>query len=180
MTSRPAAPQRSIVLVGLMGTGKTTTGRLLSEHLGLRHVDTDDLILDRTGRTVRDIFREDGEAAFRTLETGVLLEALAAPEPVILAAAGGVVLAEGNRRALHDADALVVWLRAEPAVLAQRVVGQEHRPLLDEDPAGTLAAMHRQREPLYREVADMVIDVDQLTPPEVVDRVLAAVGEDAP
>jgi shikimate kinase len=170
------APARSIVLVGLMGTGKTTTGHLLGERLGLPYVDTDDLILERTGRTVRDIFREDGEAAFRVLETGVLVEALAAPTPVVLAAAGGVVLAEANRRTLRDADAVVVWLRADPALLVQRVQGQEHRPLLDDDPEGTLAAMQRDREPLYREVADVVIDVDDLTPAEVAERVLAAAG----
>jgi shikimate kinase len=176
MTADHAASGRSIVLVGLMGTGKTTTGRLLGERLGVPYVDTDDLILARTGRTVRDIFREDGEAAFRVLETGVLVEALAAPTPVVLAAAGGVVLSEANRRTLRDADALVAWLRADPALLVRRVQGQEHRPLLDEDPAGTLATMDRDREPLYREVADVVIDVDDLTPVEVADRVLAAAG----
>jgi shikimate kinase len=171
-----AAPQRSIVLVGLMGTGKTTTGRLLAERLDLEYVDTDDLIIARTGRTVREIFGADGEAAFRTLETGVLVEALAAPTPVVLAAAGGVVLSEANRRTLRDADALVVWLRADPALLVQRVQGQEHRPLLDDDPQGTLTRMERDREPLYREVADVVIDVGELTPGQVADRVLGAAG----
>jgi shikimate kinase len=166
--------QRSIVLVGLMGTGKTTTGRLLGERLGLPYVDTDDLILERTGRTVREIFLADGEPAFRVLETGVLVEALAAPAPVVLAAAGGVVLAEANRRTLREADALVVWLRADPELLVRRVEGQEHRPLLDDDPVGTLAQMQRDREPLYREVADVIIDVDDLTPTDVADRVLAA------
>lgn len=166
----------SIVLVGLMGTGKSTTGRLLGEHLGRPYLDTDDLVLARTGRTVRDIFRDEGEAAFRALETGVLLEALAATEPVVLAAAGGVVLAESNRRALRDAEAFVVWLRADPAVLVGRVAGQEHRPLLDDDPAGTLARMRTEREPLYREVADLEIDVDALSAAEVVDQVLTAVA----
>jgi shikimate kinase len=174
MTEQDGARQRSIVLVGLMGTGKTTTGRLLGERLGLPYVDTDDLILERTGRTVRDIFREDGEAAFRVLETGVLVEALSAPTPVVLAAAGGVVLSEANRRTLREADALVAWLRADPTLLVRRVQGQEHRPLLDDDPAGTLAKMDRDRAPLYRDVADVVIDVDDLTPADVADRVLAA------
>ena len=179
MTAENAARQRSIVLVGLMGTGKTTTGRLLAERLGLTYVDTDDLILERTGRTVREIFLADGEPAFRALETGVLVEALTAPSPVVLAAAGGVVLAEANRRTLREGDALVVWLRADPALLVRRVEGQEHRPLLDEDPVGTLAQMQRDRESLYREVADVVIDVDDLTPLEVADRVLAAAAQEA-
>jgi shikimate kinase len=174
MTVGNTVRQRSIVLVGLMGTGKTTTGRLLAEQLGLPYVDTDDLIIARTGRTVREIFRADGEAAFRTLEAAVLVEALAPATPVVLAAAGGVVLSEANRGTLREADALVVWLRADPALLVRRVEGQEHRPLLDDDPVGTLTQMHRDREPLYREVADVVIDVDELKPAEVADRVLAA------
>lgn len=176
MTAEPKARSRSIVLVGLMGTGKTTAGRLLGERLGLPYVDTDDLILARTGRTVRDIFREDGEAAFRAHETAVLVEALGAPTPVVLAAAGGVVLSPANRRTLREADAVVAWLRADPEILTRRVHGQAHRPLLDEDPAGTLRQMDRDREPLYRDVADVEIDVDELTPEQVVDRVLAAAG----
>ena len=166
--------ERHVVLVGMMGAGKTTTGERLGARLGIPYVDTDDLILERTGRTVRDIFREDGEAAFRVLETQVLLDALASPEPEVLAAAGGVVLAETNRQALRDSDALVVWLRADPALLVERVRGQEHRPLLDTDPAGTLAKMARDRAGLYAEVADVSVDVDRLTPDEVVERVLAA------
>ena len=91
----------------------------------------------------------------------------------MLAAAGGVVLAEDNRAALRASGAFVVWLRADPALLVRRVVGQEHRPLLDDDPAGTFAAMRAARDPLYGEVADGAVDVDGLTPAEVADRVLA-------
>ncbi len=168
---------RAIVLVGLMGTGKTTAGRLLAERLGVAFVDTDDLIQERAGRTVREIFEADGEPAFRTVESEVLLDTIGSPEPLVLAAAGGVVLAETNRRALRQPGVRVVWLRADPAVLVDRVVGQDHRPLLDDDPAGTFASMRADREPLYAEVADVAIDVGELTPTDVVDRVLQEIAQ---
>jgi shikimate kinase len=81
-----------VVLVGLMGTGKTTTGRILARRLRRRLLDSDQLVEARTGRTVREIFEADGEDAYRTLETAALLDALAEPEPAVIAAAGGVVI----------------------------------------------------------------------------------------
>jgi shikimate kinase len=164
-----------VVLVGLMGAGKTTVGTRLATRLGRRLVDSDALIEARTGRTVREIFRDDGEDAFRTLETSALLDALHSTEPLVIAAAGGVVLRPENRAALRDADALVVWLVARPTVLVERVRSGGHRPLLDDDPEGTLQRMSVEREPWYREVADAVVDVDGRTVEEVVDAVLAAV-----
>ena len=107
------------MLVGMMGSGKTTVGRLVAQRLGRRFVDSDEQVEARAGRTVREIFEAEGEAAFRALEAGALAEALAAPEPAVVAAAGGVVLDPGNRRALREA-ATVVWLRAGPGVLASR------------------------------------------------------------
>jgi phospholipid transport system substrate-binding protein len=91
-----------LVLVGMMGAGKTTVGRILGERLGRRVVDSDQVIESRTGRTVREIFATDGEAAFRALETEALIEALTEQEPLVIAAAGGVVLSEQNRAALRD------------------------------------------------------------------------------
>lgn len=155
---------RSIVLVGLMGTGKTTLCRLVAQRLGRRCVDTDELIIERTGRTVREIFLADGEDAFRALETDVLRGSLDGDEPVVLAAAGGVVLAAANRRALRDSGAFVVWLQAAPEALVERVATQGHRPLLDADPLGTLRTMAADRAPLYREVASAAVDAER--PPE--------------
>jgi shikimate kinase len=163
-----------LVLVGMMGSGKTTVGTRLAERLRRELVDSDALIEATTGKTVREIFLDDGEEAFRTLETAALVGALTADEPLVVAAAGGVVLREENRRSLLDADALVVWLRADPALLAERVGSATHRPLLDGDPAGTLQRMFVDRAPLYREVADTVVDVDDRTVDDVVDAVLAA------
>ncbi len=166
-----------LVLVGLMATGKTTVGRLAAARLGRTHVDSDELIELRTGRTVREIFADDGEATFRELEAAALVDALAEDQPAVISAAGGVVLDPANRRALRDADAFVVWLRADPELLAARVGAQDHRPLLDDDPAGTLAAMDRDRAPLYAEVADRTIDVDGLGPDEVLARILSTGGD---
>ena len=149
-----------LVLVGLMGSGKSTVGRVLAERLGRPLYDSDAMIEERTGRTVREIFAADGEPAFRVLETAALTEALRSEVPCIVAAAGGVVLAEDNRRLLRESGAKVVWLAADPAVLVERVRSGGHRPALDDDPAGTLLRMQHEREALYREVADLVITVD--------------------
>jgi shikimate kinase len=160
----------------MMGSGKTTVGRIVAERLGRPFLDSDEVIEARTGCTVREIFAVDGEAAFRRLESDVLAEALAGPEPAVIAAAGGTVLEAENRRAMHERAGLVVWLRADPAALAARVANGGHRPLLDEDPEGVLARLGAQREPLYREVADSVVDTADLRPNDVAERVLALVA----
>jgi len=162
-----------LVLVGMMAAGKTTVARLAGERLGRRVFDSDEMIEQRTGRTVRDIFEEDGEPAFRALETEVLNTALNADEPAVIAAAGGVVLSAENRATLQGSTAWVVWLCADPAILLERVRSGDHRPLLDGDPAGTLQRMFRDREALYREVADEVVMVDSLSVDEVVEAVLS-------
>lgn len=161
-----------LVLVGMMGSGKTTVAKLLADRMRRPVLDTDALVEQRTGRTVRDIFSTDGEAAFREIEADVLREVLASEEPVIVAAAGGVVLGEANRQALKESGARVVWLCADPSTLVERVKGGPHRPLLDADPAGTLQRMFSDREALYREVADAIVLVDHRTPAEVVEAVL--------
>ena len=161
-----------LVLVGMMGVGKTTVGRIVGERLGRRVVDSDQVIEARTGRTVREIFASDGEAAFRALETEALIEALTEQEPLVIAAAGGVVLSEQNRTALRDSPSKVVWLCADPATLADRVRSGGHRPLLDDDPEGVLQKMFAERTPLYRQVADAIVLVDGRSITDVVDAVL--------
>ena len=155
-----------------MGSGKTTVARIAAERLGRQVIDSDAVIERATGRTVREIFADDGEDAFRSLETAALLDALANPVPAVIAAAGGVVLREQNRIALKQANARVVWLCVRPEVLVERVTSGGHRPLLDDDPEGTLQRMHDQREALYREVADAIVLVDHRSPGEVVEAVL--------
>lgn len=161
-----------VVLVGLMGSGKTTVARIVADRLGRRVIDTDALIERAAGRSVRQIFVEDGEEAFRSLETTALVEALASPVAAVIAAAGGVVLREANRAALKKANAKIVWLCATPALLVGRAMSGGHRPLLDDDPAATLQQMHETRDPLYREVADVIVLVDHRTVGEVVEAVM--------
>lgn len=167
-----------IVLVGLMATGKTTVSRLVARALHRPRIDSDAQVEARTGRTVREIWRTEGEPFFRRLEAEALAEALDAPEPSVIAAAGGVVLAEENRRRLLDRDVDVVWLRARPETVLARIsqTGDAHRPLLDEDPAGMLERMSLDRAAHYEAVADRIIDVDGLTPSEVADEVVRGFG----
>src|SRR5687768_702051 len=143
--------QRHLVLVGLMGVGKTTVGEVLARRLGRDLVDSDLRIEALTGRTVKQILDADGVEAMRRSEAAALFDALADPEPRVIAAAAGVVLDPDDRRRLAAADAEVVWLTADPAVLAPRTATRAHRPWLDADPVGTLRRMEAEREPLYRE-----------------------------
>jgi shikimate kinase len=161
-----------IVLVGMMGAGKTTVGRLLSERLGWDYLDSDAQVRAETGRTVPELFAERGEAAFRAEEARVLSDALSGERPVVVSAAGGVVLFEANRD-LIARSGTVVWLRADPKVLAGRVGSGRGRPLLEGDPASALAELDAARRPLYASLAHVAVDVDRLTPHQVVDRVLA-------
>ena len=161
-----------LVLVGMMGAGKTTVARVAAKRLERPLFDSDEMIEQQTGRTVREIFADDGEMAFRALETAALITALASDEPAVIAAAGGVVLNPDNRVALKTSNARVVWLSAEPATLMERVTSTGHRPLLDGDPAGPLQRMFDDREALYREVADAIVLVDRRSIQEVVEAVL--------
>ena len=172
MTGARTLAGRHLVLVGLMGSGKTTIGRVLAQRLHRELLDSDFMIEAREGRTVRSIFRDDGEEAFRKIETEVLIEALAAERKAVIAAAGGVVLRAENREALRASGARVVWLRADPTTLVERVKGGSHRPLLDDDPKGTLERMDADRSDLYREVADAIVTVDNRSASEVVEAVL--------
>jgi shikimate kinase len=163
---------RHIVLVGLMGVGKTTVGEVLARRLGRELVDSDMRIEALTGRTVKQILDADGVGEMRRFEAEALFDALDDDEPRVIAAAAGVVLDPDNRRRLDAADADVVWLTGDPSVLAPRTATRAHRPWLDDDAVGTLLRMEVERAPLYREVADRVVATDGLTPDEIADQIL--------
>jgi shikimate kinase len=146
-----------VVLVGLMGSGKSTVGALVAKATGRTFVDVDVAIRERTGKTVRQLWVEGGEAAYRGLESDAVLRSLRRDD-VVLAAPGGVVLDPVVRTALGDA--FVVWLRTEPATLAQRVNDDDHRPLLGQHPLAVLVKMADERAGLYEQVADLVVDTD--------------------
>jgi shikimate kinase len=147
----------NIFLVGLMGAGKTTVGRLLARRLKLRFLDSDHEIERRCGVKVPHIFEVEGEAGFRDREREVIAE-LAALSGIVLATGGGTVLDAGSRRSLA-AGGTVVYLNARPEDLYERVKHDRNRPLLaTPDPLARLRQLHGERDGLYRAVADLVVD----------------------
>lgn len=147
----------NIYLVGLMGAGKTTVGRQLAKRLQRRFLDSDHEIEARTGVRIPVIFEIEGEAGFRRRESQVLAE-LAREKDLVLATGGGAVLALENRRCLRESG-LVVYLHAPPEILYERTRHDRNRPLLQvEDPLATLRLLYEQRDPVYREVAHLVVD----------------------
>jgi len=173
MTDREERAQRPrVVLVGPPAAGKTTVGRLLADRLSVPFFDTDDLVVDRAGKPVSDIFVDDGEEEFRRLEAEAVAEALT--RDAVVALGGGAVLAEQNRKRL--AGHPVVLLAAGVPTSAARVGLNRDRPLLLGNPRQRLRQLLAERLPLYREVAVAEVDTDDRTPEEVADAVLAAVS----
>jgi shikimate kinase len=166
-----------ILLVGMMGAGKTTTGHLVADRLGWGYCDSDADVEAMTGLSVPELFERDGEGAFRKAEATVLAESCASPSPLVISVAGGAVLDPANR-ALIARSGTVVWLRARPETLGARVGDGAGRPLLGDDPTAAMGRLLSARAPFYTELADLVIDVDDLTPPEVAERILAAAPAD--
>jgi shikimate kinase len=150
-------PESILILVGMMGAGKTTVGRLLARRLKRNFYDADEEIERRCGVRIPVIFDIEGEAGFRARETQVIAE-LCALDNAVLATGGGAVLAEENRRVIA-ARGIVVYLNARPPQLWQRVRHDRNRPLLaTADPQKRLDSLYAERDPLYREVADLVVD----------------------
>ncbi|MGN6695701.1 MAG: shikimate kinase [Aquihabitans sp.] len=154
----PGVRATHVVLVGLMGSGKTTVGKKVAKLIGHRFVDADVEIEARTGRSVASWF-EDGEPAFRAAEAELLEALLAEPEALVVGAGGGVVVTESNRRRLQEGDVTAVYLHGTPEFLASRVQAKAHRPLLADDPLAVMQQMYQARDGWYREVADAVVEV---------------------
>ena len=161
------------MLVGMMGSGKSSVGRRVAEALDRPLLDTDALVEERTGRTVRQLFEDGGESGFRRAEAEAVVVAAQWPEPAVIAAAGGAVLAPANRAALAESGT-VVWLSATVETLLGRVRSGGHRPLLGDDPEPVLRRLVEERTPVYEGLADAVVVVDDLTSEQVAECVLAA------
>jgi shikimate kinase len=167
---------RHVVLVGMMGSGKSTVGPQLAEQLGRQYADVDELVEAATKLTVREIFETEGEDEFRRLEGVLLHHALNVSERGVIGCGGGIVTQPGQRQLLRDGRGFVVWLRATPEVLAGRLVGVADRPLLDGDPEGSLRRLAAERAGWYDEVADFVLDVDDLDVGSTVDAIAKVVN----
>src|SRR5271157_5567727 len=160
----------NLALIGFMGTGKTSAGRLVAEQLHFDFLDTDELIQTRTGRTIADIFSKNGETAFRALERDVVAD-LAGRTKTVISTGGGLPANPENLAALK-AHALVVCLWASPERIWERVRNQSHRPLLqDADPQGKIRNLLEMRKPFYRQ-ADVLIDTDGRSAREVAQQVI--------
>lgn len=165
----------NIVLVGPMGAGKSVVGALLARRLGLPFMDLDALLEAEAGARIADLFRDEGEAAFRARERALLARCLAADGQVV-ATGGGAVLAAANRRQLRERG-LVAWLQADPGTQLPRLEGCRDRPLLEgADRLSRLDALAAERDPLYREIADLAIDTRGVDAEAVADTLAARVA----
>lgn len=155
-TTSSKRPSGNIFLVGMMGAGKTTVGKLLAQHLGKTFIDSDEEIQQRTGVTIPHIFDVEGEAGFRLREAGVIQD-LVALDNIVLATGGGAVLNGQSRDALR-ANGVVVYLKSTVSDLWQRTRHDRNRPLLQtSDPRAKLKELYEQRDPLYTQVADLMM-----------------------
>jgi shikimate kinase len=160
----------NIALIGFMGTGKTSVGRLVADQLRFEYLDTDDLIQTQTSRTITDIFAKDGEPAFRALEQRIV-EELASRTKTVIATGGGLPVNPKNLASLKS-HALVVSLWSSPEKIWERVRHQSHRPLLhDEDPQAKIRELLAARAPFYKQT-DVLLNTDLRSVREVAQQVV--------
>lgn len=160
----------NIALIGFMGTGKTSVGRLVAEQLHFHYLDTDEMIQSCTGKTIAEIFAETGEPAFRALEEKVVAE-VAGKTHTVISCGGGLPVAPQNLASLKT-HALVVCLWASPAKIWERVKSQTHRPLLhDPDPQAKIRELLAAREPFYKQ-ADILLNTELRSLREVAQQVI--------
>ena len=162
-----------ITLTGFMGSGKSTVGRLLADALGCPFLDLDDLIVKKAGKSIPDIFAQDGEPAFRQLEARLLRQTVEkyAETTAVLALGGGAVTTSASASLLHE-KTVCIDLRATLDTLLARLEGETAgRPLADDAMASRLA----EREPIYEETAHVIMDTDGLSPDEVADEIIISI-----
>jgi shikimate kinase len=159
----------------MMGVGKSTVGTITATILGWQFLDSDQQVLDATGRTVKEIFDSDGEEVLHTFESDAMRAAVTSDASVVAAVAGGVVLGSANRALLRNGGT-IVWLRASLETLSLRVGEKGDRPHFDGDPTYELANLYEVRQPLYESLADIVVDVDDRGPDEIAQFIVNALG----
>ena len=161
-----------IVLIGLMGSGKTTVGRALASRLNLVFRDSDEAVEKTAKTSVREIFENQGEDVFRKLESQALVALCDTKSSIVLAVAGGASISQSNRDLLQKNAQCIVWLDAPTPTLISRTGRGKHRPLLDGDPVGSLNQMRLDREPLYQQLATHHLVTQSLAIDEVVERIM--------
>lgn len=175
--SPKAERPRHVVVVGLMGSGKSAVGRRLAAALGLRFRDSDKDIEAATGLTVRELGERDGMDAMHALEAKHVMDAATESEPSVVAAAASTIDVPAVRERLRQPDIAVVWLRAQPETLARRFASKDqHRPEFGSSPAAFLANQAERRYPLFESVDPITIDVDRIRPRQAVSRAMEALG----
>ena len=164
---------KNIILVGYMGCGKTTVGESIAEATRYTFADTDEMIVAQQGRSISDIFAQDGEPAFRDMETALLVKMLTEKnDTCVISTGGGMPVQKENRNLLRQLGT-VVYLRAKPETVYERIKGDTTRPLLQcENPMERIREMIKSRNPAYEEAAELVIDVDDLTQREVAEQII--------
>jgi shikimate kinase len=170
----PPGTAPRVLLVGMMGAGKTTVGRAVATQTGWSYLDNDELVERAAGRPAPDVLAGADEPTLRRVEAAALDAALVAAPPVVASVAAGVVLDPDARRRMTE-HAFVVYLRASLAALTARVGRGEGRAWVADDPAAALAHLYEGRESLYLEVADLVLDVEGCSPTELAARIIATV-----
>lgn len=165
---KTSSTPRCLVLIGFMGSGKSSVGRKLQEQLGYTLIDTDQLIEKRQGKSIPKIFSTDGEDVFRDIECELLKELVKdSPSNRIISTGGGIILRESNRKLLRELG-FVVWLKATPEEILERTSRNNHRPLLQtKDPKGAVARLMAERDSLYRDTAHLELDTKGLDIEEV-------------
>ena len=160
-----------VILIGPMGSGKTTIGQLVASKLGIAFRDTDHVIEERAGKSVSDIFLEDGEDEFRILEKKVLRDELLS-DVTVLALGGGAPISVDAQSALRAIASPVIYLDISLATVAPRIGFNRDRPLLLHNPRGQWQTLMEARRPIYESIADSVIDVNEKSESEIVTLIL--------
>jgi shikimate kinase len=168
-----------LILIGYRGCGKSTVGQLLAQQLNWEHLDSDAQVASRAGKSIRRIFAEDGQAAFRQLEAEAVAQLVRRPRSVV-SLGGGAVLRADNRRAIAACGS-VIWLRARPETLAERILNDPATPAQRPDLSAAggreeIDQLLAERTPLYRQCASLVVDTDGRSPAEVTAQILRELG----
>jgi shikimate kinase len=168
---------KNIILIGFMGSGKTTIGRLISKKTGMKYLDMDRMIVKKAGMPVKKIFAVRGEEAFRDMESEAVIEA-AMKKNSVIATGGGVIKRPGNIKHLKKAG-FVVFLRASFETIVRRIKDRDDRPLFDMNNQAGVKKLFRSRLPVYKKSADYTVDTDKRSAVEIAALIIKKAGEEA-